>query len=78
MFSKDRNFIFYAGLEQDEIFFQWPGQTWSDDSYSPFMRHWYQNTKEADDDRIQFIEPYADFSRGFLTYTSSAKITQNG
>ena len=31
MFNKDRNYMFYAGMELGEINFQWPGQTWEDD-----------------------------------------------
>ena len=78
MFNKDRHYWMYAGLEQDEIFFQFPGQTWTDDEYSPIKRHWYQDTKDGDTDNVNFIEPYADYNTGNLAFTSTKKITKNG
>jgi len=75
----DRHYWMYCGLEQDEIYMQYPGQTWIDETYSPIKRHWYQDTKNSSEtDKVRFIEPYEDFTSGKLAFTSTKRITQNG
>ena len=84
MWTLDRHKWMYCGLEKDELFLQFPGQTektsnsWTTDAYTPVRRHWYKATKETNNTDILFIEPYPSYSSGELSFTSTKKIIKNG
>ena len=74
MFETQFNEQMYFGLEDGEIYGQFPADTLWFEDFSPIKRHWYRTSKDSE--KVNFIEPYEDFTTGDLAITMTKRITK--